>query len=60
MFKGNLLEFWTEYSVDPNDPNEGFYGRIANDGTGIKNASKHNVLFARYLWTYSTALSYFG
>lgn len=58
--KGNLLEFWAKYSVDQNDPNEGFYGRIANDGTGIENAPKHNVLFARYLWTYSTAYRVFG
>ncbi len=30
--KGNLLPFWAKYSVDSSDPNQGFYGRIANDG----------------------------
>ena len=58
--KENLLPFWAKYSVDPNDPNQGFYGRIANDGTGIENTPKHNVLFARYLWTYSTACHVLG
>lgn len=58
--KGNLLPFWGKYSVDPNDSNQGFYGQIANDGTGIENAPKHNVLFARYLWTYSTAYRILG
>lgn len=58
--KENLLPFWAKYSVDSNDPNQGFYGRIANNGTGIKNAPKHNVLFARYLWTYSSAYRVLG
>ena len=57
---GNLLPFWKKYSVDPNDPNEGFYGAIAIDGTGKDSAQKHNVLFARYLWTYSSAYRIFG
>jgi len=52
---GNLLPFWKKNSVDHNDPNEGFYGAIAFDGKGIPDASKHNVLFTRYLWTYSSA-----
>jgi len=56
---GNLLPFWKKYSVDPNDPNQGFYGGIAMDGTGKADAKKHNVLFARYLWTYSSAYRIF-
>ncbi len=52
---GNLLPFWKKYSVDPNDPNKGFYGAIAYNGEGIAGAEKSNVLFARYLWTYSAA-----
>jgi cellobiose epimerase len=52
---GNLLPFWKQYSVDPNDPKEGFYGAIAYNGEGISGAEKSNVLFARYLWTYSAA-----
>lgn len=52
---GNLLPFWKQYSADPNDPNKGFYGAIAYNGEGIAGAEKSNVLFARYLWTYSAA-----
>jgi len=55
----NLLAFWKKYSVDPNDPNQGFYGIIKRDGTGVDSAQKHNVLFARYLWTYSSAYRIF-
>ena len=51
----NLLPFWKQNSVDHDDPNEGFYGAIAYDGKGIAGASKHNVLFTRYLWTYAAA-----
>ncbi len=51
----NLLPFWKKYSVDHDDPDEGFYGAIENDGTGVSDAKKHNVLFTRYLWTYSAA-----
>jgi len=53
--KENLLPFWKKYSVDPEDPNRGFFGAITNDGTGIADAKKHNVLFTRYLWTFSAA-----
>ncbi len=56
----NLLPFWKNFSVDPDDPNEGFYGAIAYDGAGITDAGKHNVLFTRYLWTYSAAYRIFG
>lgn len=51
----NLLPFWKKYSVEHEDPDEGFYGAIENDGTGVSDAKKHNVLFTRYLWTYSAA-----
>ena len=53
--KENLLPFWKKYSVDPEDPNSGFFGAITNDGNGIADAKKHNVLFSRYLWTFSAA-----
>lgn len=58
--KENLLPFWKEFSVDHNDPKEGFYGAIARDGTGIAGANKHNVLFTRYLWTYTAAFRVLG
>jgi cellobiose epimerase len=56
----NLLPFWIENSVDTNDPNMGFFGAIENDGTGVTTARKHNVLFTRYLWTYSAAYRVLG
>jgi cellobiose epimerase len=51
----NLLPFWSKYSVDPSDPNKGFFGAIENDGTGVRDAKRHIVLFTRYLWTWSAA-----
>jgi cellobiose epimerase len=51
----NLLPFWIENSPDNSDPKKGFYGAINHEGEGIANAIKHNVLFTRYLWTYSAA-----
>ncbi len=51
----NLLPFWMQHSVDHSDPNQGFYGAIAYDGEGIDDADKYNVLFTRYLWTFSAA-----
>jgi cellobiose epimerase len=56
----NLLPFWKNNSVDRNDPDEGFFGAITNEGTGVADATRHNVLFTRYLWTYSTAYRIFG
>jgi cellobiose epimerase len=56
----NLLPFWKENSPDNDDPNLGFYGAITNDGTGVAGAKKHNVLFTRYLWTYSAASRVLG
>jgi cellobiose epimerase len=53
--KMNLLPFWKENSPDTEDPKHGFFGAIAYDGTGVPEAKKHNVLFTRYLWTYSAA-----
>jgi cellobiose epimerase len=58
--KENLLPFWKENSVDVNDPKMGFFGAIENDGTGVSTALKHNVLFTRYLWTYSAAFRVLG
>jgi cellobiose epimerase len=58
--KMNLLPFWKENSPDFEDPERGFYGAIANDGTGVSDAKKHNVLFTRYLWTYSAASRVLG
>lgn len=56
----NLIPFWMENSVDHNDRHNGFYGAIESDGTGIENASKHIVLFTRYLWTWSAAYRVLG
>ncbi len=56
----NLLPFWKRHSVDHDDPRQGFFGRIAHDGTGIGDARKFNVLFARYLWTWSAAFRVLG
>jgi cellobiose epimerase len=56
----NLLPFWGKYSVDHTDPNEGFYGGIENDGTGVRDAKRHIVLFTRYLWTWSAAYRVLG
>jgi cellobiose epimerase len=56
----NLLPFWSKHSVDHSDPNRGFFGAIENDGTGVKDAKRHIVLFTRYLWTWSAAYRILG
>ena len=53
--KENLLPFWKKNSPDPDDSGGGFLGAITNEGSGIADAKKHNVLFSRYLWTFPAA-----
>jgi cellobiose epimerase len=52
----NILGYWTDHATSASE--EGFYGRIDNDGTVYKNAPKGAVLNARILWTFSAAFNY--
>ncbi|MBO7371745.1 MAG: AGE family epimerase/isomerase, partial [Bacteroidales bacterium] len=53
---GNILPFWTDYSVDPAG---GFYGTVMNDGSAVE-SDKGAILNARILWTYSRAYRIYG
>lgn len=54
--KENILPFWMDHTVDPEG---GFYGGVAFDGTPSPNEKKGVVLNARILWTFSTAYRLF-
>jgi mannobiose 2-epimerase len=54
--KNNILPFWDK-TVD--GENEGFLGRILNNGEIVKNSPKSAVLNTRILWTYSAVYSKF-
>ncbi len=56
--KGNILPFWSTYSVDP--INRGFYGALTNDRRILNTVPRSAVLCARILWTFSAAYRLFG
>ena len=56
--KEGILPFWINYTVD--GEKGGFYGRVLDDHTPDKNASKAIVLNTRILWAFSMAYEVFG
>ncbi len=52
----NILPFWQEKTLD--QEKGGFYGRMANDLSIIKNAPKGLILNSRILWTFSAAYNF--
>ncbi len=50
---GNILPFWMERCPDP--VNGGFYGALSSDLKVHNEAPRSAVLYARILWTFSSA-----
>jgi len=49
VLEHNILPFWERLK----DPDGGFFGRVAGDGTLVEDAPRGAVLNARILWAYS-------
>lgn len=56
--RGNILPFWMKHMVD--DQNGGFYGQMTGDKEIIPDAPKGAIMYARILWTFSSAYRLLG
>jgi cellobiose epimerase len=54
----NLLPFWVQHTPDPE--NGGFYGALTNDLQVRNDVPRSAVLYARILWTFSSAYRLYG
>lgn len=54
---GDILPFWLTRMQDPAG---GWYGRMAGDGTLLRDAPRGAILHARILWTFSSAFRLTG
>ena len=52
----NILPFWQGKTLD--QENGGFYGRISNELSIVKDAPKGLILYSRILWTFSAAFNF--